>query len=168
MISSKVRAKSPANPERSAVKTEEAPAVPPKAEETVVAPAIEEPVVAAPAATESPAEAPATEASDKVADKATTPKESRRKSYFGSGQNIFRKASQAVRGNKEPKKENVAPAAEEKAVASEAPVVSEETPAVQTTEPTAETKAEEPQAIGDVVPEAVTEGKSAPVVSAAA
>jgi len=170
----KVRAKSPANPERSAHKTEEAPAVPPKAEEApVAAPAVDEPTITAPATEAAPVEEAVVEPTAKI----TTPKESRRKSYFGAPGNkissIFRRPSQAVRSNKDTKKENITPAAEEgAATTTEMPVVSEpvktETPAV------AETKPQEPQqsqAIGDVGPESISVGqehKSSPVVSAAA
>lgn len=166
MLSSKVRAKSPAA-ERSAAKSDEAPAVPPKTDE-VVASAAEEPVTVsdAPAAVEAPAvvEAPA-EVSTATPEPASTPKESRRKSYFGAPQAFIRKASQAVRGNKEAKKENVTPAAEEKSASTETPAVTEATPAGETVATPAETKTEQLEPVGDVVPEAV---HSAPVVSAAA
>ncbi|GAB7348455.1 hypothetical protein MBLNU459_g6872t1 [Dothideomycetes sp. NU459] len=177
-IVNKVRAKSPANLNRSA-KTEEAPVVPPKSEERVAAAAPEEPVTAAApiAAAEEPvaaetAAAPVTEEPVTDATNKGTFKESRRKSFLG----LFRKPSQAVHGSKEAKKEeNVTPAAAEKTDESAVtePAATEETAAAATEAPAAaiETKAEEPSSIGDVVPEAVTVGQahsSNPTVSATA
>ena len=161
----KVRAKSPANVNRSATKTEEAPVVPTKTEETTI-PTVEEPTVAAPTTTEAATlDEPVGES---AATTATTPKEGRRKSYFGGSGNkissIFRKPSQAVRGNKEAKKENVTPAAEETTTATEAPVVASEVPS------TAESKVEEHKPV-DAATEASTVGRehqSSPAVPAAA
>lgn len=165
----KVRAKSPANVDRSAHKTETAPPVPSKTEEVTPAAAVEEPTVAAPVSTET---APIEESTvDGASRPALTPKESRRKSYFGGSSNkissLFRKPSQAVRNN-EAKKENVVPAVEDKTAPVEAPAATEEAVA---TEAPVEAKAEEAQPISETVPETNAVGqehKDTPVVSAAA
>jgi len=147
-----------------AVAAVDAPAVPPKDEEETAVTDIKD--------TEIPATTETTTA------KVASPTENRRKSYFGSlGQkkdgetsetekplskftNMFRKPSQANRGNK---KENVAPV--------EQSHITEKTevPAV-TEEPAAKTNGTEPEAIGDVVPEAVSVGhsQSTPTVAASA
>lgn len=163
---SKVRAKSPANVNRSAIKSEDAPAVPPKAEGAEVV----EPAGVAPVSTETvpAAEEPFSETSNK----AVTPKENRRKSYFGGSNkisSIFRKPSQAVRNTESSKKENVSPTAEDKAVATETPAVNEE--AVVSEAPVTEAVAPEAEASNEATSEALPVGhehKDASVVSAAA
>ncbi|PNS19911.1 hypothetical protein CAC42_7878 [Sphaceloma murrayae] len=206
----KARAKSPAAGKR------DAPAVPPKDEkveeakpvestpaataatETPAVPASTTETAAVPATTEPVTETPATAATTEVKSdatpaavdaKATTPKESRRKSLFASfgskkeGEStegekpleklgaMFRKPSQAIRGasdKKEVKKENsvAEKAAEEKPTTETTPA------AATTTEATKPAETEKPQeSIGDVVPEAVSVGKpqsSNPTVSATA
>ncbi|PSK45347.1 hypothetical protein B9Z65_2487 [Elsinoe australis] len=207
----KARAKSPAAGKRDVKEAEkasavDAPAVPPKDEEskpteaaplaatgetpaaTATTDATTEPKVDTPALA-SATEAPKTEETPVATDnKATTPKENRRKSLFasfGSGNKkegettesekpfeklgaMFRKPSQAIRGSgekKDAKKENVVPekAAEEKPV--------ETTPAT-TTDATKPTEAEKPQeSIGDVTADSVEVGKpqqTNPTVSATA
>lgn len=189
----KVRAKSPASSKRSAPattpsSTTEAPAVPAKDEEPVLASKGEETAApnaeaAAPieptAATQR--EEPITNAAttepavtDSTA-KATTPKDSRRKSYFGSDSekplskftNIFRRPSQAGKDVKTTK--DAKPAVPEKI---------EEPATTETGKPAEKTLAENKvpettsqQSIGDVVPEAVSVGQPqehTPSVSAAA
>ncbi|KAK8196650.1 hypothetical protein M8818_006817 [Zalaria obscura] len=184
---SQARAKSPAAEKRSApvAASTAAPAVPPK-DETVVSPATEEPLAVAatePAATETAATettAPAA-TTESAPSKVASPKESRRKSYFGSlgakkteGEtteekssskfgSIFRKPSQAYRSkSQEPKKDLVAPTekTEEEAVVDET-----EAPAahVGTDGPIGEAKAVEPTSEATPVGPAST-----PTVSATA
>ena len=192
-LMNKARAKSPANGKReAAISTETAPVVPPKDDEVSAA---TEPQPEETAGDALPSTSAATEADKPVAGRPTepraTPKDSRRRSYFGSfagnkkekteGENdekpfgkigsIFRRPSQAVRSatNKDSKKENVTPEKVEEAPAeSKEPEIDNATkkPEATSTEPE---KTEE--AIGDVVPAAVnTEqpGQNNPTVSAAA
>ncbi|KAF1356878.1 Pleckstrin homology domain-containing protein [Delphinella strobiligena] len=160
-IASKVRAKSPANIDRS-LKSEEV-----KAESAPSTPFVVDGTTTTPVTTEA---APAEEPVSETTNTATTPKESRRKSYFGGGNklsSIFRKPSQAVR-NKE-KKENAAPVAEEKAVAQDTPAATEETAATEATE--APAAIEEPQTANETVPDAAAvaqEHQASTTVSAAA
>lgn len=167
-IVNRVRAKSPANVDRSVPKTEDATVVPTKTEEAALGDET------TPATIETSDEPIAETA------KPTTPKENRRKSYFGGGNKIssmFRKPSQAIRGNKDSKKDNVAPATEETLPAAEtsasAPAETLDVPTTVETEAsqTIETKAEEPLSLGDANAESTTAGeehKPSTVVSAAA
>jgi len=167
----------------------EAPAVPPKDEVPATETAAEEaaPTTAGTAATEPEAaiekSEPAVAAVDST--KAVTPKEGRRKSYFGGfggpkkdtveGENekplqkitnIFRNPSKAVRNNKEPKKEVAAPTTVE-----ETPAQAASEPTTQAEEPVAEPEQKQQNSIGDVTADSVTVGQpqqSAPAVSASA
>lgn len=174
----KVRAKSPANLNRSA-KTEP-PAVPPKTEESVVASTTEEPVVAATTAEEPAAVEPvaATTTEEPIVDATNRPKENRRRSFFGGlstkAEGLFRKPSQAQHSKEVKKEENVTPSTLEKSEeqAATEPTATEE---VATEAPATETAAretEQPHSIGDVPAEAITVGQahssSNPTVSAAA
>jgi hypothetical protein len=142
------------------------PVVAPTAEETAAEPAAavkpEEPVAEVPATatsveptTETPIEETKTEA--------TTP--NKRQSMLGS---LGRRASKAINRLQAPKKENVAPAATEVKKDEAAEVKPAEEEAVTNGEVKKET--DEQQAIGDVVPEAVTTGQQqqTPTVAATA
>ncbi|KAL1306985.1 hypothetical protein AAFC00_005617 [Neodothiora populina] len=162
----------PVVPAKETAISAEPPVLPePTSLETSAEPTVVEPVTPAAENAAKPEEVP-TQAN---ADKATTPKESRRKSYFGTQKisSLFRKPSQ-MRDNK---KENVAPASEDKApevpaIAESSEVKAEDAP-VETSAPATatETKAEETHASA-AVPETIApsheQDKSAPVVSTAA
>ena len=185
----KARAKSPAAEKRTASTNTSAPAVPPKNDEALETSKLDDSVApVAPATTETAAPLaaetePATENATRPT-AATTPNQTRRKSYFGSlggakkdGEttesgtplgkisNIFRRPSQAARGSKEARKENNVPEkiSEPATTHTTEPTVASEAPL---TEPE-----REQQSIGDVGADAVNLGQhqhSNPTVSASA
>lgn len=155
------RSVSPNTNMKEPVKTEEVPAVPASEQAATTEPVakVEEPVADVPAvAAEKPTEAAAEEPRTET----TTP--NKRQSVLGS---LGRRASKALNRMQAPKKENAAPAATDaKAEEATASQTAEETPLAN-----GEAKKEEPQTIGDVVPEAVNVGQaqhSTPTVTASA
>lgn len=140
------------------IKTEPMTTEAPKEETTV------EPVKAEEPATESPAVTALPETTDKSVEPTeeapkeekteTSPAPNKRNSMFG---NLGRRASKAFKGMQAPKKENTTPKTEKKET--DADDVTADKPIVNGENKTEEPKVEEPNTIGDVVPDAIDAGK---------
>ncbi|KAK3069174.1 hypothetical protein LTR53_012708 [Teratosphaeriaceae sp. CCFEE 6253] len=193
-MSKRDRSASPSAMKDTPLKSEDAPAVPPKednvpVEESIAAesgsaepvsaePAISEPAVHDPIApvNEAPvadlsAEKPITKAEEPApiaAADATSPSANKRQSYLGNFGNLGRRASKAFKGMQTPRKENTAPttAAEPKIEESKIAEPAAERALVNGENKTA--MAEQPNSIGDVNPDAIHIGQaqSTPTVSA--
>lgn len=114
------------------------------------------PVAALPESTEKSAE-PTEETPKEEKATETSPASNKRNSMFG---NLGRRASKAFKGMQAPKRENTAPKAEKKETETTEPAAAtSDKPVVNGENTTEEAKPEEPNSIGDVVPDAIEAGK---------